>query len=109
MHAASPAQVWLPAQGGAGAKLTFWHGPVCAPGSWQLHTSGACRVGVVADMGATANSSETLAHLKQSDPQLVWLIGDATYAGELGLSVWRTAKALLLQAEPPHLQMPSTS
>eukprot|EP00891_Asterochloris_glomerata_P009937 jgi/Astpho2/9937/Aster-06643 len=40
------------------------------------------RVGVVADMGATANSSETLAHLKQSDPQLVWLIGDATYADD---------------------------
>ena len=59
-----------------------------------LHTSGACRVGVLADMGATRNSSETLAHLKQSDPQLVWLIGDATYAGEPRVSVWPTAKAL---------------
>ena len=93
----------VPAQGGADAELTFWlckQGPVLEPYVWQLHTSGACRVGVLADMGATRNSSETLAHLRQSDPQLVWLIGDATYAGELRVPVWPVAKALLLQAEP---------
>lgn len=31
--------------------------------------------GVIADVGITLNSSDTLAHVMASKPQLVWLIG----------------------------------
>ncbi|KAL4432463.1 hypothetical protein ABPG77_001762 [Micractinium sp. CCAP 211/92] len=40
------------------------------------------RIGVIADVGITLNSSDTLAHVMASKPQLVWLIGDVCYADQ---------------------------
>lgn len=40
------------------------------------------RLGIIADIGQTMNSSVTLDHLISSDPALVMLVGDLTYADD---------------------------
>ncbi|KAL4437040.1 hypothetical protein ABPG75_004179 [Micractinium tetrahymenae] len=60
------------------------------------------RIGVIADVGTTLNSSDTLAHLAASKPQLaqlaagkpqlVWLIGDVCYADQFLFNGTHTPK-----------------
>ncbi|KAK9802602.1 hypothetical protein WJX73_000292 [Symbiochloris irregularis] len=40
------------------------------------------RIGVVADVGQTINSSQTISHLAGNDPNYVILVGDLTYADD---------------------------
>ena len=39
------------------------------------------RIGVFGDLGQTANSSTTIAHLITNNPDIILMVGDFTYAG----------------------------
>ncbi|GAB4821362.1 hypothetical protein N2152v2_008408 [Parachlorella kessleri] len=40
------------------------------------------KIAIIADLGQTVHSDATLQHLMANNPQLVWLIGDLTYADQ---------------------------
>ena len=48
----------------------------------MISMSVACRLGVVADVGQTLNSSTTYQHLVASNPDAVLFIGDLAYADD---------------------------
>ena len=60
------------------------------------------RLGIIADLGETANSTQTVEHLLYDKPQFVTLIGDLTCA------LSRLAEQTLLLHLPPPIQL-STS